>query len=120
MAAAFPPGGTYFDGKKSFAQVPVDDSKDGGAISTTEFLEAAEALTGLFDILGPTAFKPVKTDMGGNIKKIRDRQLESPVDSETLQDLVRNELKTKKHTATEGLLWLTRYTVLRIFVSIFH
>ncbi|EME47776.1 hypothetical protein DOTSEDRAFT_123815 [Dothistroma septosporum NZE10] len=106
--AAFPPGGTYFDGKKSFAQVPVNDSKDGGAISTTEFLEAAEALTGLFDILGPTAFKPVKSDMGGNIKKIRDRQLESPVDAETLQDLVRNELKTKKHIATEGLLWLTR------------
>lgn len=46
--------------------------------------------------------------MGGNIKKIRDRQLTAPLEGENLQDLVRNELKTKKHVATEGLLWLTR------------
>lgn len=104
---AFPPGGTYFDGKKSFNDVTIDQSKDN-AINTTEFLEAAEALTQLFDVLGGVAFNPVKNDMGGNIKKIRERQLAAPVDSETLQDLVRNELKTKKHTATEGLLWLNR------------
>jgi hypothetical protein len=64
---AFPPGGTYFDGKKSFADVPIDESKDN-AIATTEFLEAAEALTGLFDVLGSVAFNPVKSDMTGNIK----------------------------------------------------
>lgn len=64
---AFPPGGTYFDGKKSFADVPVDADKDH-AISTSQFLEAAEALTGLFDVLGSVAFKPVKGDMEGNIK----------------------------------------------------
>lgn len=44
-----------------------------------------------------------------SLQKIRDRQLESPLESENLQDLVRNELKTKKHTATEGLVWLNRY-----------
>lgn len=105
---AFPPGGTYFDtGKRSFTQVPIDESSQ--AISTTEFLEAAEGVTGLFDILGSVAFQPVKSDMSGNIKKVRDRQLAAPAESGTLQDLVRNELKTKKHTATEGLLWLTRY-----------
>ncbi|KAI5368266.1 Putative glycolipid transfer protein [Septoria linicola] len=104
---SFPPGGTYFDGKKSFNDVTIDQSKDN-AINTTEFLEAAEALTQLFDVLGGVAFNPVKSDMGGNIKKIRERQLAAPMDSETLQDLVRNELKTKKHVATEGLLWLTR------------
>ncbi|KAH7084568.1 glycolipid transfer protein domain-containing protein [Paraphoma chrysanthemicola] len=108
MAAAFPPGGTFFETlKKSFVDVPVDESKDN-AISTTEFLEAAESLTTLFDVLGSAAFKPVKNDMVGNIKKIRDRQLAAPALSETLQDLVRNELKEKKHTATEGLLWLNR------------
>jgi hypothetical protein len=42
------------------------------------------------------------------VQKIRERQLAAPALSETLQDLVRNELKEKKHTATEGLLWLTR------------
>ena len=44
-----------------------------------------------------------------DVQKIRTRQLESPLESETLQDLVLNELKTKKHTASEGLLWLVRY-----------
>jgi len=71
-------------------------------------LEAAESLTTLFDVLGSVAFNPVKSDMLGNVKKIRDRQLASPLDSATLQDLVINELKTKKHTATEGLVWLVR------------
>lgn len=42
-------------------------------------------------------------------KKIRERQLAAPAESENLQALVINELKTKKHTATEGLLWLVRY-----------
>ena len=46
--------------------------------------------------------------MNGNIKKLRDRQAAAPSESSTLQSLVVNELKTKKHTATEGLLWLTR------------
>ena len=64
---AFPPGGTFFDNKRSFAEVPVDESKDS-AIGTTEFLEAAEALTGLFDVLGSVAFNPVKSDMNGNVK----------------------------------------------------
>ncbi|SMR58998.1 unnamed protein product [Zymoseptoria tritici ST99CH_1E4] len=105
MTQAYKPGSTYFEDRKSFNDVSIgsDDS-----IPTTAFLEAAEALTGLFDVLGSAAFKPVKNDMAGNITKIRNRQLESPIESETLQDLVRNELKTKKHTATEGLLWLVR------------
>ncbi|TVY46667.1 Pleckstrin homology domain-containing family A member [Lachnellula occidentalis] len=110
MAAvnAYPPGGTFLDTlKKSFTDVPVDKEKDN-AISTTEFLEAAESLTTLFDVLGSVAFTPVKSDMLGNIKKIRDRQLAAPLESATLQDLVINELKTKKHVATEGLVWLVR------------
>ncbi|KAI4842451.1 putative glycolipid transfer protein HET-C2 [Aureobasidium sp. EXF-8845] len=102
--AAVPPGGTFFDTLKRFSDVPVESGK----IATTEFLEACEGLTTLFDVLGSAAFKPVKNDMAGNIKKIRDRQLAAPIDSENLQDLVRNELKTKKHVATEGLVWLNR------------
>ena len=43
----YPPGGTYFDRVKSFADVPVKDS----GIATTEFLEAAESLTTLFGML---------------------------------------------------------------------
>ncbi|GIK01793.1 hypothetical protein Aspvir_005834 [Aspergillus viridinutans] len=105
MAAAIPPGGTWFDTlKRSFADVPVNDN----GISTTEFLEAAESLVTLFDLLGSKCFAPVKNDLLGNIKKVRDRQLAAPAESETLQALVVNELKTGKHVATEGLLWLVR------------
>lgn len=50
-------------------------------------------------------------------QKIRERQLAAPAESETLQLLVINELKTKKHTATEGLLWLTRYGIIHSFTS---
>ncbi|CAD6584954.1 MAG: hypothetical protein ASARMPREDX12_002743 [Alectoria sarmentosa] len=104
----FPSGGTWFDTlHKTFDDVPVQANKDN-AIPTSDFLEAAESLTTLFDVLGSMAFTPVKNDMIGNIKKVRDRQLAAPIESETLQSLVISELKTKKHTATEGLLWLVR------------
>ncbi|MCJ1291105.1 hypothetical protein MMC34_002648 [Xylographa carneopallida] len=118
---------TFFQAlKKSFTDVPIDTSKDN-AILTTDFLEATESLCGLFDVMGSVAFTPVKNDMLGNVKvhlslspsflsiltslpvqKLRDRQLASPTESSILQSLVINELKTKKHTAAEGLLWLTR------------
>ena len=68
MAVAIPPGGTFFDTlEKSFVDVPIDESKDK-AIPTTEFLAAAESLLTLFDVMGSAAFKPVKSDMSGNIK----------------------------------------------------
>ncbi|KAL2120337.1 hypothetical protein VTJ04DRAFT_4363 [Mycothermus thermophilus] len=106
--AVIPEGGTILDTfKGTFTKVPIDESK-GNAVSTTEFLEAAESLTTMFDLLGSVAFSPVKKDMLGNVEKIRKRQLAAPLESETLQDLVRNELKAKSHTATEGLLWLVR------------
>ncbi|KAK3324377.1 glycolipid transfer protein domain-containing protein [Cercophora scortea] len=99
-------GGTFLDTfKKSFTDVPIAAEN---AISTTEFLEAAESLTTMFDLLGSVAFSPVKNDMLGNVKKIRERQLAAPADSDTLQNLVRNELKAKSHKASEGLVWLVR------------
>jgi hypothetical protein len=42
------------------------------------------------------------------LQKVRERFLAAPTDSSDLQSLCRNELKTGKHTATEGLLWLVR------------
>ena len=93
------------------------------------------------DVLGSMAFTPVKNDMVGNIKvstshpplrspfrdsqtdgnkKVRDRQLAAPGESETLQSLVINELKTKKHTAAEGLLWLTRSVFLKTDMCVIH
>ncbi|KAK1460537.1 hypothetical protein CCUS01_08884 [Colletotrichum cuscutae] len=108
MAAQIPPGGTYLDTfKKSFVDVKPDADKEN-AIPTSDFLDASESLTTIFDALGGVAFGPVKSDMGGNIKKIRERQLAAPGESATLQELVKAELATKKHVATEGLLWLVR------------
>ncbi|KAL6861093.1 glycolipid transfer domain-containing protein [Trichoderma novae-zelandiae] len=107
-APVIPPGGTIVDTfKQSFVDVPID-AENGNAIATTQFLDAAESLTTMFDVLGSVAFSPVKSDMLGNVKKLRDRQLAAPAESDNIQDLCRNELKTKKHTATEGLLWLVR------------
>lgn len=108
MAVTIPPGKTFFDTlQRSFDQVPIDEANDNG-VSTTEFLEAAEALVTLFDLLGSVAFTPVKNDLLGNIKKIRTRQQAAPAESTTLQALVLNELKSGSHTATEGLVWLLR------------
>ncbi|RFU79319.1 ef-hand 1, calcium-binding site [Trichoderma arundinaceum] len=101
-APVIPAGATIVQTfKQSFVDVPVD-AENGNAIATTQFLEAAESLTTMFDVLGSVAFSPVKSDMLGNVK------LAAPAESENVQDLCRNELKTKKHTATEGLLWLVR------------
>lgn len=47
-AVQIAPGGTFLDNmKKTFPQVPVD-AANGNAISTEEFLDAAEALTTMF------------------------------------------------------------------------
>lgn len=59
MAAVIPPGGTLLDTfKKSFVDVPIDAEKDN-AISTTEFLEAAESLTTMFGTNSQLRFLPM-------------------------------------------------------------
>lgn len=60
------------------------------------------------DLLGSVAFNPVKNDMIGNVKKVRERQTASPGTSENLQGLCKAEIASKSHKATEGLLWLVR------------
>lgn len=101
-----PAGKTWFDTHKvHFENVPI--SADLG-VSTSEFLDASEATTTLFDLLGSVAFTPVKNDMAGNIAKVRERQKSAPDTAATLQSLVKAELASKSHKATEGLLWLVR------------
>ncbi|KAI3396658.1 hypothetical protein diail_11835 [Diaporthe ilicicola] len=101
-APVIPPGGTFFDAntfKRSFVDVPVDADKNN-AIATKEFVEAAESLTPIFG----TPPHPIEQMP----LKINQRYTEATAESGTLQELVVNELKSKKHVATEGLLWLTR------------
>lgn len=57
----------FFDGIKSFADVPTEPG-----IDTVQFLEAAEGLVKLFDVLGNSAFKVVQSDLTGNIE-VRER-----------------------------------------------
>lgn len=95
---------TFFDGKKSFADVPVADAQ----VDTAAFLEASEALVKLFDLLGSSAFAVVQKDMTGNIEKVRAKLLADPAAAATLQGLILSEAPTKSKKATQGLLWLTR------------
>ena len=100
------PDKTWFDTLPThFSSVPISADK---GIDTTTFLDAASSTTTLFDLLGSVAFTPVKNDMNGNIKKLRDRAKAHPDNSSTLQSLCKAELASKSHTATEGLLWLVR------------
>ncbi|KAJ7162099.1 glycolipid transfer protein [Mycena filopes] len=94
----------YLETVKSFADVEITDA----GVDTVQFLEAADGLVGLFDILGSAAFSVVQNDLKGNITKVRTRHTAAPALSTTLELLVANEAKDKKRPATEGLLWLLR------------
>jgi len=94
----------YLDTVKSFADVSITDA----GVDTVAFLEAAEGLVGLFDLLGSAAFSMVQADLKGNITKVRARYDALPAQCATLEELVENEKGEKKRTATEGLMWLLR------------
>jgi len=94
----------YLDTVKSFADVPITDA----GVDTLAFIEASEGLVGMFDLLGSTAFSVVQSDLNGNIKKLKARHDAHPAQSDTLENLVKNEKASGQHTATEGLLWLLR------------
>lgn len=65
---------------------------------------------GVLVLVSPACFSNSHRLTEGTIKpRVRDRQLAAPSESENLQSLALNESKSKKHTATEGLLWLVRF-----------
>lgn len=97
---------TFFDSiNVSFVDVNIDN--DNG-INTDQFVAAAESLVTLFDLLGSAAFTVVQKDMNGNIKKIKDYRHSHPLDTCTIQELIKSESGQKNRIATEGLLWLLR------------
>uniref|UniRef100_A0A0B7JTM9 Glycolipid transfer protein domain-containing protein n=1 Tax=Bionectria ochroleuca TaxID=29856 RepID=A0A0B7JTM9_BIOOC len=120
----YPEGGTVLQTfKQAFTDVAVDENNK---VDTTQFLEAAESWTTLFDAIAAVAFSPVKKDMLfnvgvvlfiliGTIEKIysqgdlsREFQTAAPTKSTTLQDLIEHELSSNKQNAADGLLWLIR------------
>ncbi|KAJ1813638.1 hypothetical protein LPJ75_003102, partial [Coemansia sp. RSA 2598] len=87
-----------------FNDVAVTDA----GINTDEFLRAAQGVVMLFDELGSAAFLPVKSDIEGNIGKVRAKFLTNPLQYDTLEKIITAEAGTKDRTATQGLLWLKR------------
>ncbi|XP_076809138.1 pleckstrin homology domain-containing family A member 8-like isoform X2 [Clavelina lepadiformis] len=85
-------------------------SNEKNLIPAELFLNACQCYLEFFDRFAGTVLAPIKTDIQGNINKIRKVMNTKP--DEYLQDLLENEMLAKKHTgpdtATQALLWLTR------------
>lgn len=76
-----------FETVKSFVDVPI--TADG--VETVSFLEAADGLMNLFDLLGGAVFAFVQTDLRSNIAGVRARYNAHQSVSETLEKLVQTE-----------------------------
>ena len=106
VSADVPNSQTWFDIQQTkFCEVPVAANNE---VSTTEFLQATECMTTIFDLLGSAVFTPIKQDLVFNIGRVRIRHQEAPEISATLQSLVKAELSLKLHPGTDGLIWIVR------------
>ncbi|EGD80436.1 hypothetical protein PTSG_11081 [Salpingoeca rosetta] len=105
---------TFFTTRKvDFAAALQDaEESDQKILLTTAFVDSAEEILPIFDALGSTAFAPVKSDISGNIKKLRGWHAKDTENTQTLQALVQKEIDagtTKASgSATDALLWLKR------------
>ncbi|KAJ7353920.1 hypothetical protein OS493_031367 [Desmophyllum pertusum] len=97
----------FSEAEHRFLPIPEDTR-----IETKSFLDAASEVVPFFDVLGPTAFAPVKSDINGNIKKLREKFAKDPEKYKTLQGIVESEIEEgttkEKNSATDALLWLKR------------
>ncbi|RDD41022.1 Pleckstrin homology domain-containing family A member 8 [Trichoplax sp. H2] len=83
-----------------------------GEIPSQPFLAACTEIISFLDIIGPTAFAPVKIDINGNIKKLQQKFYSKSSAYQTLQLMIMSEVEAKsttvKNSATDALLWLKR------------
>ncbi|KAK6322097.1 glycolipid transfer protein [Coregonus clupeaformis] len=91
-----------------FGELPVDK-----AVDTKFFLESVAYLPPFFDCLGSKVFVPIKSDISGNITKIRSVYDKDPAKYATLQQIVESEKEAygtewPKVGATLALMWLKR------------
>ncbi|XP_071789391.1 glycolipid transfer protein-like [Asterias amurensis] len=98
----------YKNLEHKFAPIPEDKR-----IESLIFLDACSgSILPLLDILGSTAFAMVKSDISGNIKRVRKRYTEDPAKYPTLADIIEVDVKNgtafKGGSTTEALLWLNR------------
>ncbi|KAH9989917.1 glycolipid transfer protein [Russula compacta] len=93
-----------FETVKSFANVPI--TADG--VETVSFLEAADGLMNLFDLLGGPIFAFVQSDLRNNIAGVRARYSAYESVSGTLENLVRADAREGGMHGTACLVRLTR------------
>ncbi|CAL8276785.1 unnamed protein product [Merluccius merluccius] len=91
-----------------FKELPAD-----GTVDTKLFLESVSHLPPFFDCLGSKVFSPIKSDITGNITKIRGVYEKDPVKYATLQQILEAEREANgaewpKVGATLALMWLKR------------
>ncbi|KAM8743867.1 glycolipid transfer protein-like [Acanthopagrus latus] len=91
-----------------FGELPPDKSVD-----TKLFLEAVSHLPSFFDCLGSKVFGIIKSDINGNITKIRAVYVQDPEKYVTLQHILEAEREAHaaewpKVGATLALMWLKR------------
>ncbi|XP_042251302.1 glycolipid transfer protein-like [Thunnus albacares] len=91
-----------------FKELPPDNSVD-----TKQFLEAVSHLPSFFDCLGSKVFTIIKSDINGNIMKIKAVYLKDPERYVTLQHILEAEREDHaaewpKVGATLALMWLKR------------
>ncbi|XP_041825651.1 glycolipid transfer protein-like [Melanotaenia boesemani] len=91
-----------------FKELPPDKS-----IDTKTFLENVSHLPPFFDCLGSKIFSVIKSDINGNITKIKAVYVKDPAKYVTLQDILEAEREAygadwPKVGATLALMWLKR------------
>ncbi|XP_028273583.1 glycolipid transfer protein-like [Parambassis ranga] len=91
-----------------FRELPPDKSVD-----TKIFLDNVSHIPAFFDCLGSKVFSIIKSDINGNITKIRAVYLKDPAKYVTLQDILEAEREAHqaewpKVGATLALMWLKR------------
>ncbi|CAJ1070585.1 glycolipid transfer protein-like [Xyrichtys novacula] len=90
-----------------FKELPPDKS-----IDTKLFLDTVSHLPSFFDCLGSKIFSPIKSDISGNITKIRGVYVKDPEKYATLKSILEAEREEHaewpKAGATLALMWLKR------------
>ncbi|XP_029921158.1 glycolipid transfer protein-like [Myripristis murdjan] len=91
-----------------FQQLPADNSVD-----TKLFLDSVSHIPSFFDCLGSKVFTLIKSDINGNITKIKGVYVKDPAKYATLQQILEAEREAHgeewpKVGATLALMWLKR------------
>lgn len=80
---------------------------DDGKIRTTEFLDASSEVIGMLEAFGKL-FKPVVSDMRGNVDKLQNHYQKDEKERCFLEDMVLKDQACDNNISRSSLLWLKR------------